>query len=235
MNEEESKIKQQADLHAKAYRKSIARDIADKEKYPPELYPVSVFMAGSPGAGKTESAKWLVTELSGDENGILRIDTDEFRKHFSGYTGENSKLFQYATTLIAEKVHDYAIANEQSFVFDGTFSKLEIARKNILRSISHKRPVQILYVYQDPLQAWEFVKERAIKDGRHVPKEAFIEQYFSARKTVNSIKKEFPEVKVYLLVKNIDGSTQEYKENIDSIDNYLKETYTIDTLESMLL
>lgn len=236
MTEEDSQIRKIAEEYARDNKKRIAKEITSILVYPSEINPVSVFMAGSPGAGKTESSKWLISKLShGNENGILRIDTDDLRKFFTGYTGDNSSLFQSATSIIAEKIHDCAISNNQSFIFDGTFSKISIARKNIQRSIGHNRPIQILYVYQDPLQAWDFVKQRALIDGRHVPKEAFIEQYFNARITVNEIKKEFPEVKVYLLIKNIDGSTQEYRENVDNIDNYVKEGYTVATLNDMLL
>lgn len=235
MNPEELKIKEIADEYARKNKKDIAKKLTDVSKYLSEPHPVSVFMAGSPGAGKTESSKWLVTQLTGNENGILRIDTDELRSYFPDYNGQNSKLFQSAVSILADRIHDCAIDKNQSFVFDGTFSKIEIARKNIQRSLSHERPVQILYVYQDPLQAWEFVKKRALIDGRHIPKESFIEQYFNARVTVNTMKKEFPNTKVYLLVKNIDGSTQDYRENVDNIDNYVKESYTRDTLNSMLL
>ena len=93
----------------------------------------------------------------------------------------------------------------------------------------------MIYVYQDPIQAWEFVKARELKDGRYVPKDSFIEEYFNARMVVNQIKIDFPAITLYLLVKNIDGTTQEYKENVDSIDNYVRETYTINILNNMLL
>ena len=236
-SQEELNIKQAAEEFARQSKKKIAKEITSTLAYPSETNPVSVFMAGSPGAGKTESSKWLITKLAGKEDGILRIDSDDLRNSFKeyGYTGGNSHLFQGATSILAEKIHDYAIDNQQSFVFDGTFSHIDKARNNIMRSVNHNRPVQILYVYQDPIQAWEFVKARALKDGREVPKDAFIEQYFKARKTVNILKKEFPSVKVYLLIKNIDGSTQEYRENIDIIDNYVKEEYTVDALNNMLL
>jgi len=128
-----------------------------------------------------------------------------------------------------------AIKKNISFIFDTTFSKIDKARLNIQRSLDHKKSVQVIYVYQDPIQAWEFVKARELKDGRHVPKESFIEEYFNARVVVNQIKKDFPNIKLYLLVKNIDGTTQEYKENIDNIDNFIKENYTGDYLNNMLV
>jgi len=121
--------------------------------------------------------------------------TDEFLQ------GKNSNLFQGATSIILEKIHDLAIDKNISFVLDSTFSKIDKARSNIIRSFKHKRPVQIIYVYQDPIQAWEFVKARELKDGRHIPRDSFVEEYFNARDVVNQIKKEFPEIKLYLLVK----------------------------------
>ena len=230
---EELKIQENAEEYARLNKNQIAKDIISK--YESELNPVSVFMAGSPGAGKTESSIWLIKELSKKENCILRIEPDELRKHFTEYTGKNSDLFQCATTIIAEKIHDLAIKKNISFIFDTTFSKIDKARLNIQRSLDHKKSVQVIYVYQDPIQAWEFVKARELKDGRHVPKESFIEEYFNARVVVNQIKKDFPNIKLYLLVKNIDGTTQEYKENIDNIDNFIKENYTGDYLNNMLV
>jgi UDP-N-acetylglucosamine kinase len=233
MNPEELKIKENAEEHARSIKKIIAKELSSQ--YASESNPVSVFMAGSPGAGKTESSKWLIEQLTGKSDSILRIDPDELRSHFNEYNGKNSNLFQGATSILAEKIHDIAIDQSKSFIFDATFSKIEKARQNIERSINHSRPVQIIYVYQDPLQAWEFVKARELKDGRHVPKDSFVEEYFNARNVVNQMKKEFPKIVLYLLVKNIDGTTQEYKENIDNIDNYVKEDYTVDTLKNMLL
>ncbi len=235
MNADDLKIKEAADEYAKQHKKSIAKKLTDISLYQAETNPVSVFMAGSPGAGKTEASKWLIEQIAGREDAILRIDTDELRKYFDAYAGNNSHLFQGATSILAEKIHDFAIDNHQSFIFDGTFSKINIARKNIARSLDKGRPVSILYVYQDPVQAWDFVKQRALIDGRRIPKESFIEQYFSAREVVNTIKKEFPGVQVYLLVKNIDGSTQDYRQNVENIDNYIKEMYTRESLNNMLL
>ena len=63
----------------------------------------------------------------------------------------------------------------------------------------------------------------------------FISHYFSARDSVNCLKKEFDDkIKVDLLVKNIDGSDRYYKENIDIIDNYVEEKYTLETLNDVI-
>jgi predicted ABC-type ATPase len=232
---EELKIKTEADTFANANKKNIAKEITRMDIFLPEENPVSVFMAGSPGAGKTESSKNLIKKFSKDSGKILRIDPDELRCKIPGYTGNNSYLFHGAVSILVARIHDLALKNHQSFVFDGTLSRFKIAKENIQRSIDHGRFVQIFYVYQDPIQAWNFVQKRELLEGRRIEKESFIRQYFAARDSVNCLKKEFGEkIKVDLLVKNIDGSDNYYRENIDVIDNYVQESYSVDTLKNMI-
>ncbi len=231
----DAEIEQVAIEFAKAHKKEIAKELTSKNRFPPDARPVSVFMAGSPGAGKTESSRRLIERFSSDGHSILRIDADDLRPRFSGYTGKNSTLFQYATSILADKMQDLAIDHRQNYVFDGTFTNLERARENIERSLKHDRVVQILYVYQDPLQAWKFVLERERKDGRTIPKDAFIDQYFTARENVNILKNEFGKrIHVDLIVKNIDGTDFRYRENVDNVDSHIPERYTQDTLRQLL-
>lgn len=235
MSELEDKIQTEAIAYAKAHKKEIARELTDAEKFPPDTAPVSVFMAGSPGAGKTESSENLIAELIDGGHKVLRIDPDVLRERFEMYTGTNSHLFQGATSIVAECIHDRALKQNQNFVFDGTLTNLVKARENIQRSLKKGRLVQIIYVYQNPFQAWDFVRAREKRDGRHIPKDAFIDQYFQARENVNCLKKEFgKQIKVDLLVKNIDGTDFLYKENIDQIDRYIPERYSREVLQERL-
>ena len=235
MTEEETHIESEAIAFANAHKKDIAVELTDILKFPADANPVSVFMAGSPGAGKTESSQNLIAKLTGGGHKVLRIDPDELRSRFETYTGANSHLFQGATSILAERMHDRVLKNKQSFVFDSTLSNLGKARENIQRSLKQKRLVQIIYVYQNPIQAWEFVKAREKRDGRHIPKERFIEQYFQARENVNILKTEFKkDLNIDLIVKNIDGTDFRYWENIDQIDRHVPERYDKATLNLKL-
>ena len=149
MNSDELKIKEDAEEFARLNKKKIAKEIISK--YEPESNPISVFMAGSPDAGKTEASKWLIKKLTRKDDSILRIDPDELRERFLDYNGKNSSLFQGATSILTEKIHDIAVESDLSFIFDTTFSKNEKAHKNIKRSLDHNREVQVIYVYQDPI------------------------------------------------------------------------------------
>lgn len=235
MTNEEIEIKKRAEEFARKNKNIIAKEITNPILFLPDEFPVSVFMAGSPGAGKTETSRNLISKFIADKHIVLRIDTDELRNRFIDYSGKNSNLFVGAASIIADKIHDFALKNSQSFVFDGTFSNLIRSMENIERSLHKKRFVQIVYVYQEPQQAWNFVKAREIQDGRKIPRNAFIEQYFMARKNVNLLKDKFKaDIRVDLVVKNIDGTDFNYRENIDVIDSYIPEKYNRVDLENII-
>lgn len=233
MTPAEQHIWDEAIAFARSNKKAIGRRLTNKEQYPPEEEPVSVFMAGSPGAGKTEASIALVNLFA--DTAILRIDPDELRNEFAAYTGGNSWLFQGGVSILVEKILDFAIEQRQSFLLDGTFSNLAVARRNVERSLKRGRFVQILYVYQNPVLAWGFVKAREEAEGRRIRPEHFVDQYFAARDVVNALKLEYGgDVHVDLLLKHIDNSGRLYKAGVDKIDYHIPEQYTRADLTAML-
>lgn len=231
----EARIQSEAIEFAKKNKKQIAKELTDPEIYPAEEHPVAVFMAGSPGAGKTEASLSLLADKELEGYRILRVDPDELRPRLPGYDGSNSWLLQGAVSILVEKVLDLAYDRDQSFILDGTFSHLEVARRNVLRALKKGRTVQILYVYLDPLSAWKFVQAREAREGRRIPPERFIEQYFAARRVVNTLKAELgSQIKVDLLQKPIDGSERIFHAGIDQIDYHIAEKYDPESLFELL-
>jgi hypothetical protein len=170
-----------------------------------------------------------------DGEKVLRIDPDELREEFPGYTGENAWLFQRAVIPVVERIHDLALRQKQSFLLDGTLSSYRVAERNTERSLEKGRTVQILYVYQEPQQAWKFVQAREAAEGRRIQPEDFVRQYFAARGVVNRLKVKFGKaIQVDLLMKNNDGSQQFYRAGVDQIDNHIPEKYTETDLRRML-
>ena len=234
LSEEDNSIRDEAIAYARKNGKKLALEFTDIESCPPDASPVSVFMAGSPGAGKTEASKALLAAVE-DGSKTVRIDPDELREHFEAYSGCNSWLFHPGTSILVEKIHDMVLRNEQNFLLDGTLSNYDKAKSNIERSLKRGRFVQIYYVYQEPEMAWRFVKAREEMEGRRILQEHFIEQYFAAREVVNRLKQEFgKKIRVDLLLKNLDGSDKVYKANIDQIDNHVPEKYEKSDLEKMI-
>jgi UDP-N-acetylglucosamine kinase len=227
MTVEEKRAEEEALVYAKKHRTEIARRLTDPAIFVPEINPVSVFMAGSPGAGKTEASIELLNLKGADGAKVLRIDPDDLREELPGYTGKNAWLFQRAVIPVVERIHDLALDQQQSFLLDGTLSSYSVAEKNIQRSLKRGRTVQILYVYQEPEQAWKFVQAREAAEGRRIQPEDFVRQYFAARDVVNRLKAMFgKDVYVDLLMKNNDGSHQFYRAGVDQIDNHIPEKYS---------
>jgi UDP-N-acetylglucosamine kinase len=95
--------------------------------------------------------------------------------------------------------------------------------------------VQIYFVYQDPLDAWEFTKIRERKEGRRVPKDAFINAYFASRQNIKQVKDELGDaVLLTLIIKNYTTGERKVLDNVDSIEKYIPKIYNKDELEGMI-
>jgi len=227
LSSDDAAVIERAKIFARKEGKRLATELTDESMFPSDIQPVSVFMAGSPGAGKTEASKALLRDIEGLVSKTVRIDPDELRDLFDEYSGDNSALFHPAISILVDKIHDRVLKNAQNFLLDGTLSNYHIAKSNIERSLKRERFVQILYVYQEPALAWEFVKIRELIDGRRILPEHFIGQYFAARKVVNQLKIDFgKEIVVSVILKNLDGSDKVYKANVDNIDNHIPEKHS---------
>ncbi|MBB1416304.1 zeta toxin family protein [Pseudoalteromonas sp. SG44-1] len=226
-------LERQAISYAKSNRTRIARELTDKNQFPPDTRPVSVFMAGSPGAGKTEASKAFLDEIGADN--VLRLDPDELRELIPGYTGDNSYLFHRAVSFIVERTLDHAFKNKQSFLLDGTLASYDVAKKNIERSIRKERQVLILFVYQKPELAWEFVEAREKLEGRRILADTFIDQFFASQEVIRELKLKFgSQIQVDLLVKNNKGKTRFYHDNVQAIEHHLDEKFTREDLQSLI-
>ncbi len=194
-------------------------------------------MAGSPGAGKTEFSKGFIKQLQGKEptRRIVRIDADEIRDILPGYNHKNAWELQPAASLGVEKLLDFVFHNDQDFLLDGTFSNFEIAKRNIQRCIKHNRKIGLLYLFQDPVTAWKFTKIREAREGRNIPINAFVDEFFKSKECVNNIKKEYGNfVELSLIKKDFNQGIERTEFNIDNVDSYLKVEYTKETLINVL-
>jgi UDP-N-acetylglucosamine kinase len=229
----ESEITRQALKYVKDHRKDLIENFASKNKYPPDERPFSIFMAGSPGAGKTEFSKSLIKSLEQDtEIKIVRIDADEIREMLPQFNGRNADLVQPAAALGVEKLFDYVQDNNQNIILDSTFANYEISRKNIERALRRRRIVVIAYVYQRPEIAWLFTKRREYLEGRFVPEQVFIDTFLNAKRNVERVKKEFGgAVTVLVVIKDWEYETKNVYTNVSEVEKYLPKSYTRSDLE----
>ncbi|EGR0489748.1 zeta toxin family protein [Vibrio parahaemolyticus] len=234
MSFQEEQITEKAIKEAKKLKKKLAKEMVDH--LPQEESAVSVFMAGSPGAGKTETARNMIKTFK-KESGVdlVHIENDELRKVFEDYDGINSPLFQRPATLLVEAIHDRALKRDVSFILDSTLSSLEKAKDNIQRSLKRNRYVLIIFVYQEPEQAWCLVKAREIVEGRRVPEEVFVNQFMESQRVVSELKKLFQDqVDIIFIEKNIDGRNERPHFNVSDIDALLRKKYNRKSLEAIV-
>ncbi|MBU0579429.1 zeta toxin family protein [Patescibacteria group bacterium] len=223
--------------YVKKNHKKIILGICDLKIFSPSTHPFTLFMAGSPGSGKTEYSKNFLKKLEVENPNykIVRLDTDELRELLPQYTGKNSDEVQLAATILFDKTFDYIQKKNINAMIDTTFASPR-AIQNVERAIGRGRKVGILYLYEDPIRAWEYTKKREKLEGRSVPKDIFIRAYFSARKNVNKVKQKFGErVELHLFEKDENFNYEKKaKFNIQSLDDHLKEQYSSCELEKKL-
>jgi predicted ABC-type ATPase len=232
MLEKDKKLAEEAKQYVKKNHKRIVRKFADPTVYPGNEYPVSFFMAGSPGAGKTEVSKRLVEVF---EIPTVRIDADDVKKEIKQYNGTNSAIVHGAASLGVEKIVDFCFANNQSFILDGLLADFDKAVQNIDRCLSKGRLVYIFYIYQEPEIAWKFTQEREKVEGRNIPKSAFIHGFIESRHVVQRLKDTYKsKIVLNVIEKNYKNENKEIWTDVSNIDKYIPNRYSVQELEDML-
>lgn len=235
---EEKRLKEESIAFVKSHRRELCDKFASLTDYPSSDKPFSIFMAGSPGAGKTEFSISFIknnyTEI--DKNiKVVRIDADRIREEIPNFNGKNSYIVQPAAALGVEKLFDHVQDKKQNALIDSTFADIKIARSNVKRALDKGRRVAIFYLYQDPILAWGFTKKREILEGRYVPKNMFIDAFFSAKDNVNKIRLEFGnKVELNLVIKDFENRAEKTYLKIEKVDNYLKIKYNKEDLYKAL-
>ncbi|MDP3957725.1 MAG: zeta toxin family protein [bacterium] len=261
LTDQEKKIQEEAIREIKLRKQEFIEKFIISKK-PLRLSVISFFMAGSPGAGKTEFSKHYMSDVldKTDEKLVrflvkkgvdiesvdtlfIRIDVDEIREFFPQYQKTdvekgikgNAHVIQKAANRGLDMMREYCFKNDISFLQDGTFGNYETMRRMVEKSLKTEREVQIFYIYLDPLVAWEFTKAREYLEGRNIVKEKFIEQFFSSRENVDKIKGEFGNrVKIHCVIKNSKNEVEVSRLDIQSVDSFLKIHYNDGSIKEYL-
>ena len=229
----ECKIKDKANKYVRKHRDKIVEEIAGDEKYINPSKAISIFMAGAPGAGKTETSKYLLAafDRSPLQSDIILLDPDSIRELIPQYKGGNAHIFQQPITYITNQVFNHAIKTNKNILVDSTFSNFDLARQNVSKSLKKNRLVQIVYTYINPFSAWEFTQARERKEGRKITKEVFVRALYDSKECVKLIKAEFGnQVAVVLMMRD----DEKVHHDIDDIDKYVKIPYSKEELSDLI-
>lgn len=201
----------------------------------PHSNPSAIFMAGLPGAGKTEFSKNLIKIVGGLK--AVRIDMDEIASQIKGYRPEIADKYRESATRLMNGIYDKILKEKLEFIMDGTFGSKSSIR-NIERAINHGYVVKIVYIVQEPRLAWKFTLAREKVEHRSIDMDGFVKTYFSITDNilkVSLLMKKYDKITVDIVIKNKENGIESWVPNIRSgIDILLKTSYNNKTLKEYL-
>jgi len=224
-----------------ANKRLIIDKFASLSDNPPPKHPVVAFMAGSPGAGKSEFVKDFRKSLElvvGSASVV--IDPDAVREMLPGYTGNNSYLFQRAISIAFDDLFHSVLKNNQAAIIDSTLSDYKRAQQNIKLVLNKYSAVFISYIFQHPAIAWRFTQLREVVEGRNIRKSDFIDRFIGSKETVDKLKQELGDRVLLNLVLKDYKDTQYNKAvakvftNVNSVEECINFPYTKESLERLL-
>ncbi len=206
----------------KEHKKEFARRLIRESGAEKSGQPAAIFMAGLPGAGKTEVSRGLIRQSNLK---VIRLDMDEIAAQIDTYQPQKADRFRRSASVLLTEVFDRVIRGGYNFMMDGTFGG-GLALQNIERVLKRKYDLKIIYVQQDPRRAWEYTVAREKVEHRAIDLDGFVESYF--RTIQNLLKlKDFEDVKLDIFVKDHSNGVKKWIRNISTkdIDQYVKVEY----------
>lgn len=195
--------------------------------------PAAFFMAGLPGAGKTEFTKNLINE---NKLKVVRIDMDEIAAQINLYDPLQADAFRPAATDLLNRLYDKVLKRKVDFIMDGTF-RSDNSLSNIERALRKGCVVKVLYIHQEPTIAWSFTHAREKVEKRSIDRKKFIQSYFDIHTNIHKLSDEiYQDVTLDLVVKDSSNKVGAWYKNvsIEDIDSLVNTRYTKEELERML-
>ncbi|MFZ1811963.1 MAG: zeta toxin family protein [Candidatus Saccharimonadales bacterium] len=175
--------------HAKLWvkDKSNQRIVLEKclKKFHPTASKIAIFMAGIPGAGKTEFVQNTLMEMSD----FIPIEHDALVEFIDFYQPENYYKYRSAGSVLVSKLFDECIKHGYDFIFDGTLSH-EQSIRNIRKTIHEGYRVNIIYIVQDKAAAWQLTQAREQLKKRAIERKSFLATCHKINKNLLTIFRE---------------------------------------------
>ncbi len=153
----------------KANQNKVAQSFFGKHN--PAKVKVVFFMAGIPGAGKTEFTTNTIREGSPE---LISIEHDQLVEYIEGYKPDAYYNYRKAGSVLVSRIFDDCLKNGYAFVFDGTLSH-ENGIRNINKCLKKGYRVIIVYIVQEASAAWELTQARELVKRRAIERKGFIE------------------------------------------------------------
>lgn len=139
--------------------------------YPPKQGRIGYFMAGIPGAGKTEFAENTIRESAPV---LVPIEHDKLVEYIPQYKPENYYNYRKAGSALVTAIFDICLKNGYAFVFDGTLAH-ENGIRNVEKALKANYGLFIIYIVQDAKMAWKLTQDRELVKKRAIEKNGFVD------------------------------------------------------------
>lgn len=218
---------------ARKNKRSFANKMITAAGVEPHDEPAAFFMAGLPGAGKTEFTLNIIQELGLK---VVRIDMDEIATHIESYNPLKADAFREAASDMMNAVYDRTLHRRVDFIMDGTFRSAK-SLDNIQRALKKGYSVKVFYISQDPEVAWSFTRAREKVEKRSIHRQGFIStsaEIFENLAHLDTVL--FKDVTLDIVVKDRANKVGEWHRNVsyDQIDKLIGKRYSREELERML-
>jgi UDP-N-acetylglucosamine kinase len=131
---------------------------------------VAIFLAGIPGAGKTEFADNTIKEK---QPRFVSIEHDKLVESMPLYDPSNYYNYRKAGSRLVSALYTACLSQGYAFIFDGTLSHPTGAR-NVERALKAGYRVIVIYIVQDAQKAWQLTVAREKDVHRAIEREGFI-------------------------------------------------------------
>ena len=228
--------------------KSWVKDKANQQRVidsilkttPAKKTKLAIFMAGIPGAGKTEFVQNSRSEVL---KSMVVIEHDQLVVYIEGYSPENYYVFRKAGSVLVTRLFNECLKLGLSFIFYGTLSH-DRGKRNIQKCINKGFAVLVIYIYQDAHSAWQLTKDRELVKKRSIEKDGFIKTCQSINKNLHDIFQTFhksDEFTFWIIKKNgapgMESSElviydhQENVGNVKEIESVLDGEYNLEEID----
>ena len=130
---------------------------------------VAIFMAGIPGAGKTELVRRMSHHLLG---GIVVIEHDKLVELLPDYKPEAAYNYRPAGSKLVSAILKQVLKRKMSFLVDTTLSA-RVGQTNIKQALKHGYHVTVICIHQDPQAAWQLTQKREVVTKRGISWDGF--------------------------------------------------------------
>lgn len=214
---------------ARQNKKSLIAKVVTSHAAKPQDMPIAIFMAGIPGAGKTE----FIKRLFGPSADAVIIDLDEIVKLFPGYSPDKYYLYRSAGFIILDECVTYCRKKKLNFILDGTFGYTK-ALENIKHALK-RHDVVIMYVWKDPSQAWQHTKDRELIEKRKIDRKGFIHSCANVPDNLKKVRERYGEnLPIVAFKRNESNDDYTITRDPREVDKIINIRYTEEELEGLL-